>query len=258
MGFLNGNHVLVTGGGSGIGAAIARAAAAEGAAVTLVGRRRAVLEKAVESLPGAAFAVADVTREADCAAMVDTARRAHGPIDIVIANAGAAESGAIGTIDVAHWQRMIDVNLTGAFLTVRAALADVTRASEDVTALRRIVLMSSTAGLKGYPYVAPYVAAKHGVIGLARALAVELAKTRVTVNAVCPGFTESPLLEASIAQITSKTGRSSEDAKAALRRVNPQGRFITPDEIAGTVLWLCSSAAASVTGQAIVIAGGEV
>ncbi|MBX9592389.1 MAG: SDR family oxidoreductase [Hyphomonadaceae bacterium] len=253
MGVLDGKHALITGGGTGIGAAIARALSEAGAAVSVAGRRIAPLEEVAARLPRAKAIVADVTSEAETSAMVDAAHAAHGPIDILIANAGAAESAPFARIDAAHWQRMLAVNLTGAFLSAKAALPDVTRRQGG-----RIVCIASTAGLKGYAYVAAYTAAKHGVVGLARALAVELAPRGVTVNAVCPGFTETPLLEASLTNIASKTGRTRADAEGDLKRLNPQGRFVQPDEVAGTVLWLCTPAAQSITGQAISVSGGEI
>ncbi len=259
MGTLDGRHALVTGGGSGIGAAIAAALAAEGCAVTLAGRRMAQLKSVAAKLPRARALQADVTDAGQCAKLVTNAKAAFGPIDIVVANAGAAESASFGRTTPALWQRMLDVNLTGAFNTAHAGLADLTRAaSNDEKPLRRLIFVASTAGLKGYPYVAAYVAAKHGVVGLTRALAMEFARTTLTVNAVCPGFTETPLLEASIATITAKTGRSADAAAADLARGNPQGRFVTPAEVASTVMWLTSEAARSVTGQMLSISGGEV
>ena len=253
MAQLVGKHALVTGGGSGIGAAIARALAAEGAALSLAGRRKAPLEAVARQLPKATAIVADVTQEADCKAMADAARVAHGPIDIVIANVGMASSAPAAKIDAAHWQQMIGVNLTGSFNTVHAALADVTRAPGG-----RIIFIASTAGLKGYPYVAAYVAAKHGVVGLMRALSVELAGKGVTVNAVCPGFTVTPMLSGAVENIAAKTGRSADASRTELAKDNAHGRLIKPDEVASTVAYLCAPAAGSVNGQAIAVSGGPV
>ena len=252
MGALDGLHALVTGAGSGIGATIARAFANEGAAVSLVGRRKMPLDEIAKNLPNATVIVADVTNAADCAAMVEAAHAAHGPIDIVIANAGSAESAPAGKISAEHWHRMIGVNLTGAFFTVQAALGDVMRKGEG---MRRIVFTASTAGLKGYAYAAAYCAAKHGVVGLARALAVELKRSGVTVNAVCPGFTDTPLLDTAAAEIANKTGRTVSEARAALAKDNADGRLISPEEVAEKVLWLCSPEAAGTNGEAIVVAG---
>jgi NAD(P)-dependent dehydrogenase (short-subunit alcohol dehydrogenase family) len=253
MGMLEGRHALITGGGTGIGAAIARALAAEGAALSLAGRRKAPLDAMVAELPKATAIVADVTQESDCTAMAKAARAAHGPIDIVIANAGMAASAPAGKIGLAAWQQAIDINLTGAFLTVSAALADVTRAPGG-----RVIFIASTAGLKGYPYVGAYCAAKHGVVGLMRALSVELAPKGVTVNAVCPGFTDTPLLAAAAGNIAAKTGRNVDQSRAELAKDNAHGRLIAPEEVAQAVLWLCSPGAASINGQAIAVTGGPI
>src|SRR5262249_21399753 len=184
----------------------------------------------------------------------EQARAGHGPIDILIANAGAAESSPATKLDCAQWQRMLSVNLTGAFLTVKAALPDLLRPEAR---LPRIVFIASTAGLKGYAYAAGYCAAKHGAVGLARALAAELAARPITVNALCPGFTETPLPARTLANIVASTGRSPAAARAELSRFNPQGRFVQPEEVAHTVLFLLSAAAQAINGQAISVSGGE-
>ncbi|WP_027039643.1 SDR family NAD(P)-dependent oxidoreductase [Mesorhizobium ciceri] len=247
-----GKHALVTGGGSGVGRVIALALAGAGIDVTICGRREAELAKVAGENDRIYGIAADVTDEAAVAALYEAAQAARGPFDIVVANAGMAGSAPAHKTALSDWQRTVDVNLTGAFLTVKPALAGMAARKTG-----RIVFIASTAGLKGYAYVAPYVAAKHGVVGLMRALAAETAKSGVTVNAVCPGFVETEMLEESIQRIIQKTGRSVEQARSSLASTNPQGRFIQPDEIAAAVLWLCGDAAQSITGQAISISGGE-
>jgi NAD(P)-dependent dehydrogenase (short-subunit alcohol dehydrogenase family) len=248
-----GAHALVTGGGTGIGAAIAKALASRGASVTICGRRAEPLQALVAGVPGLHAVPADVTDPGSIAALYKEATTARGPFSIVIANAGAAESAPAERVSGTLWDKTIAVNLTGAFLSVQPALFEMRRARRG-----RIVFIASTAGLKGYAYVAPYVAAKHGVVGLARALAVELAPAGVTVNAVCPGYAETPMLDASVARIADKTSRTPEEARAMLSRTNPQGRFVSPEEVADAVLWLCGAQAGAVTGQAIAVAGGEI
>lgn len=247
-----GKHALVTGGGSGVGRAIALALAEAGVDVTICGRREAALAEVTQENKHISGLVADVTDEAEMAALYEKAEAARGPIDIVVANAGMSGSAPAHRTSMADWQRTLDVNLTGSFLTVKPALAGMVARKTG-----RIVFVASTAGLKGYGYVAPYVAAKHGVVGLMRALAVETAKSGVTVNAVCPGFVETEMLEESVQRIVDKTGRSVDEARASLASVNPQGRFIQPQEVAAAVIWLCGDAAGSITGQAISISGGE-
>ncbi|MBU0584966.1 MAG: SDR family oxidoreductase [Alphaproteobacteria bacterium] len=247
-----GRHALVTGGGSGVGRAIALALAGAGVAVTICGRREEALNEVASQSDRIVGIAADVTDETAMAALYEKAEAERGPIDIVVANAGMAGSAPAAKTTLADWQKTLQVNLTGAFLTVKPALEGMAERRAG-----RIVFIASTAGLKGYAYVAPYVAAKHGVVGLMRALAAETAKTGVTVNAVCPGFVETDMLEESVARIVEKTDRTPDEARASLTRTNPQGRLIQPEEVAETVLWLCSSAAGSVTGQAISVSGGE-
>ena len=247
-----GKHALVTGGGSGVGRAIALALAGAGVDVTICGRREAALADVVAQNSRIFAIAADVTDEAEMIALYDKAQAARGPIDIVVANAGIAGSALAHKTTLADWQQTLAVNLTGAFLAVKPALAGMAARKAG-----RIVFIASTAGLKGYPYVAPYVAAKHGVVGLMRALAAENAKTGVTVNAVCPGFVETEMLDESVRRVVEKTGRSDADSRKQFQSDNPQGRFIQPEEVAAAVLFLCGQGAASVTGQAISISGGE-
>jgi 3-hydroxybutyrate dehydrogenase len=246
------SHALVTGGGRGIGRAVASALVQAGATVTVLGRNRATLDEAVAAGAAHFAVVADVADPAAVGAAVADAS-ARQPIDILIANAGAAESAPFAKSDAALFRRMMDVNFMGVVHTIQAVLPAMKDRPHG-----RIVAIVSTAGLKGYAYVSAYSAAKHAVVGLVRSLALELASTRVTVNAVCPGFTDTDLLAGSIDNIMKKTGRSREQAVAELSKHNPQGRLVTPAEVADTVLWLCGEGAGAITGQAIAVAGGEV
>ncbi len=250
---LEGLHAVVTGGGSGIGAAIAQALASEGARLTLVGRRREALDATAATLPGACVAQADVTDRAAVDAAFASGRAAHGPIAILVNNAGIAPSAPFAKVTAEAWRQTMAVNLDALFHCCQAALPDLLAAPSG-----RIVTVASTAGVKGYGYTAPYVASKHGAIGLMRALATEFAHTGLTANAVCPGFTDTDIVGDAIANIQAKTGRSADEARAQLTRFNPQGRLIDPTEVAEAALWLCLPASRSVTGQAIMVAGGEV
>lgn len=255
---LAGRHAIVTGAGRGIGATIADRLAALGAAITVVGRTAKTLEAACAALEAAhgvptSIAVADVTDEAAVGPAVAAAAKALGAPAILVNNAGAAESAPFKRTDPALWRRMIDVNLTGVYLCTHAVLPLMIEAGYG-----RIVSVASTAGLTGYRYVTAYCAAKHGVVGLTRALALECAKTGVTINAVCPSYVEGELIDAAIDNIVAKTGCTREAAYAQLAAGNPQGRLVRPAEVASAVAWLVMPEQASMTGQAIAVAGGEV
>ncbi len=253
MSELAGKHAVVTGGGSGVGATIARALVDEGATVTVTGRRVEALSETAAFSDRISTAICDVTDPVSVKALFARLSADHGGADIVVANAGAAESAPFHSLSLEDWNAMIGVNLTGVFLTMQAAINGM--AEKD---WGRVVSISSVAGLKGYAYVAAYCAAKHGVVGLTRAVAQETARTGITVNAVCPGYTQTPMLERAIDNIVEKTGSDRQDAQKALLRHNPTGRFIEPEEVAQAVLWLCGPYSGAVTGQALSITGGEV
>ncbi len=247
-------HALVTGGGRGIGAAIATALVAAGYRVSITGRDAGKLAAFANSLGEHCRAVGmDVGDRASIEAGMAAARAAFGPIDVLVNNAGQAESAPFHKMDAALFERMISVNLMGVFHCTQAALPDMLAAK-----MGRIINIASTAGLVGYAYVSAYVVAKHGVIGLTRSLALELASKGITVNAVCPGYTETDIVKDAVANIMAKTGRSEEEARAELAKGNPMRRLVQPQEVADAVLWLAGEGASSITGQSIAVAGGEV
>jgi NAD(P)-dependent dehydrogenase (short-subunit alcohol dehydrogenase family) len=250
MSWFDGKHALVTGGGSGIGAAIAKVMIDKGAAVTIIGRNSDKLSSKAEEL-GVQYQVADITDRVQVRDAFSSAVNVNGAIDVLVNNAGAADAVAFAKMEDELWDQMLSVNLTGVYNCTKAVIAGMLEKGGG-----RIVNVASTAALSGYAYVSAYCAAKHGVIGLTRALALEYAKKGITVNAVCPGYTDTEIVRQAIAKIVAATGRSSDEALAELLKTNPQGRLIRPEEVADTVIWLCRQE--SVTGQAIAVAGGEV
>jgi NAD(P)-dependent dehydrogenase (short-subunit alcohol dehydrogenase family) len=253
---LAGLHAVVTGASRGIGAVIAASLVAEGVQVSLLGRDEGALRRVVEELGGDARALAiptDVTDSSSVQNAFTQARDRFGPVQVLINNAGQAASAKFTETDEVLWNRLIAVNLNGTFLCSRQAVPDMLQAG-----FGRIVNVASVAGLRGAAYISAYASSKHAVIGLTRALALEYAARNITVNAVCPGYVDTDIVKSAIANIVSRTGRSETEALAALVAGNPQQRLIEPREIAETVLWLCRPGSESVTGQSIVLAGGEV
>ncbi|MBX3702269.1 MAG: SDR family oxidoreductase [Steroidobacteraceae bacterium] len=251
---LAGRHALITGAGRGIGAEIARSLAAAGARVTLLARSADQLAQVAASIPGgAATVVADVTDPEQVGRALLEARAAAGEIQVLVNNAGKPASRAIAKSDEHFWRDIVAVNLDGVYHMTRAVIPGMLAGEWG-----RIVNVASTAGLRGYAYCTAYCAAKHGVIGLTRALALEVAKSGVTVNAVCPGYTDTGVVRDAIRNISGKTARSEAEARETLVSFNPQQRLVTPAEVANAVLWLCAPGSESVNGQSIAIAGGEV
>ena len=247
---LAGRHALITGGGTGIGAAAAGHLSAAGAKLSLLGRRLEPLQAVAESFGGAPIQC-DVTDPDRIAAAFDEARAANGPIDLLVVNAGIAESAPFHKMTREAWHRIIATNLTAAFDCAHAAIGDLLKSDNG-----RLVFVASVASLRGVPYAAHYAASKHGLLGLSRSLAAEYAKTNLSVNAVCPGYVDTPMTERTVSAIQDATGRTAEDARAVLERHQPIGRLITPDEVADAV-WFCVQSP-GVTGQGINVDGGAV
>jgi NAD(P)-dependent dehydrogenase (short-subunit alcohol dehydrogenase family) len=253
---LSNRHAIVTGASRGIGAEIAAALVAEGVCVSLLGRDEGRLDNVSRDLGGTqkAFPVTvDVADSISVRAAFAAARRHFGPVAVLINNAGQAASAKFVDTDETLWHAILGANLTGTYLCTREAVPDMLQLG-----FGRIINIASVAGLRGAAYISAYAASKHAVIGLTRSLALEFARTSITVNAICPGYTDTDIVKTAVAKIKTTTGRSEEDAIAALVAANPQGRFIQPREIAHTALWLCKPGTESVSGQSIVIAGGEV
>lgn len=248
--WLQGRHALITGGGTGIGAAAATHLAAAGAKVSLLGRRMEPLEAVAAKVGGIAIQC-DVTDRAAIERAYDKARGANGPIAFLIANAGIADSAPFGKMTRDSWDRIMAVNLTGAFDCAQAALPDLTASADG-----RLIFVASVAGLRGIPYAAHYGASKHGLIGLMKSMAAEFAKSSMTVNAVCPGYVDTPMTDQSIARVSEKTGRSEDSSRGAIAAMNASGRLVHPGAVATMILTLCLPQSRDVNGAAVTIDGG--
>lgn len=250
---LDGRHALVTGGGRGIGRAVAKSLSQAGATVTVLGRQEGPLKDTVSVGDAKGYVVADVTDEDGVGTAIKQAAGERGPIDILIANAGRAVSAPFMKGTSAQFREMLDLNVMGVVYATRAVLGEMMKRG-----FGRIVVNSSVAGLKGYAYVTAYCAAKHAAVGFVRALAQETVKSGVTVNAVCPGYTDTDLVQSGITHVIENTGRTREQALTDMLKDEPLGRLITPEEVAAAVLFLCSPGASAITGTTLSIAGGEI
>src|SRR3954447_18294745 len=247
---LAGRHALITGGGTGIGAAAAERLSAAGAKLSLLGRRLEPLQAIAETHGGIAVGC-DVTDAEQIAKAFDEARTLNGPIDLLVINAGIAESAPFHKMTRESWDRIIATNLTAAFECAQAAIGDLLKSDSG-----RLVFVASVASLRGVPYAAHYAASKHGLLGLARSLAAEYAKTNLTVNAVCPGYVDTPMTDQSIARVSEITGRSADDSRSAITNMNASGRLVDPDGIATMILTLCLPQSRDINGAAVTIDGG--
>jgi 3-hydroxybutyrate dehydrogenase len=247
---LQGRHALITGGGTGIGAAAAQHLNAAGAALSLLGRRVEPLKALADSLGGAAIQC-DVTDPERIRAAFDEARTANGPVELLVVNAGVAESAPFHKMTRDSWDRIVATNLTAAFDCARAAIDDLLKSDNG-----RLVFVASVAGLRGVPYAAHYAASKHGLLGLMRSLAAEYAKTNLTVNAVCPGYVDTPMTDQSVARVSEITGRSEGDARSIITEMNASGRLVDPDAVGNIIAMLCLPLSRDINGAAVTIDGG--
>ena len=247
---LEGRHALITGGGTGIGAATAIALGNAGAKLSLLGRRTAPIQQTAIRTGGSPFQC-DVTEPGAIERAFEEARAANGPIDFLIVNAGIAESAPFHKMSRESWDRIVATNLTAAFACARAAIGDLLKSDSG-----RLVFIASVASLRGVPYAAHYAASKHGLLGLSRSLAAEYAKTNLTVNAVCPGYVDTPMTDQSVARVSEITGRNADDSRTAITAMNASGRLVDPEAIANMILTLCLPLSRDINGAAITIDGG--